>query len=123
MKNTISILKSLSDGNRIRIIYALSFSKELCACQITELIGVTGATISRHLSVLSNAGIINKTKSGRWIYFSLNKNSENEKLIKWIINSISDSDEIKRDKSSLKKILNREPNEICRGQRGEKCCP
>ena len=122
MKNTISKLKALSDGNRIRIINALNCSKELCACQITELIGVTGATISRHLSILSNVGIINKTKRGRWIYFTLNKDLKNENLIEWIINSISNSDEINEDKLRLKEILNRGKNEICRKQRGEKCC-
>jgi len=122
LKNTISKLKALSDGNRIRIINALNCSKELCACQITELIGVIGATISRHLSILSNVGIINKTKRGRWIYFTLNKDLKNENLIEWIINSISNSDEINEDKLRLKEILNRGKNEICRKQRGEKCC-
>ncbi len=57
MDDLLSILKALSDKNRLRIFCALLSYEELCACQITEFLQVTGATASRHLSIMVNAGI------------------------------------------------------------------
>jgi len=51
MKNTVSLLKALSDQNRLRVVAALLSEPELCACQIKELLNVTGATVSRHLAL------------------------------------------------------------------------
>ena len=52
METTLEILKALSDKNRTRVVAALWRFDELCACQITEFLQVTGATASRHLSIL-----------------------------------------------------------------------
>ena len=42
---------------------------ELCACQITELFGLAPSTMSKHLSILYQAGLVDSRKEGRWIYF------------------------------------------------------
>ncbi|MDA3820531.1 MAG: metalloregulator ArsR/SmtB family transcription factor, partial [Candidatus Delongbacteria bacterium] len=85
MDDFLSILKALSDKNRLRIFYALLSYEELCACQITELLQVTGATASRHLSIMVNAGILKNRKDGRWIYFRLNTEDLSlEPVINWV---------------------------------------
>ena len=49
MKNILSVCRALSDRNRLRIVAALAVHDELCACQLTEMLTVSGATASRHL--------------------------------------------------------------------------
>ena len=68
MEQTLNILKALADRNRLRIVIALEDYGEMCACQITELLQVAGATSSRHLSLLVNADIVKARKEGRWIF-------------------------------------------------------
>ncbi len=60
MNDLLLILKAMSDKNRLRILRALLTHEELCACQITEFLEVAGATASRHLSLMVNAGILKK---------------------------------------------------------------
>lgn len=92
MDTTLSLIKSISDRNRLRILSALLVHNELCACQITEFLGVAGATASRHLGVMVNAGILKNRKQGRWIYFRINSEDPSlTDLLDWVKNR----DEIK----------------------------
>ena len=124
MDKTVLVLKAFSDRNRLRIIAALTDYPFLCACQLTELLAVSGATVSRHLGILAGSGIIESRKDGRWVFFSLNhKSPELGVVFGWVRNQIKDSDDYKCDVESLKKITAIEPEVLCRKQRGEKCCP
>lgn len=123
MNKTLAITKALSDGNRLRILMALSENRELCACQITELLGIAGATVSRHLTVLNHAGLVESRKDGRWVNFRLVENPEHDLIITWLRNSLTTTSQIEADKVSLGCILGQDPEDICRKQRGEACCP
>ena len=86
MRNLMKITKALSDENRIRVLLALR-GGELCACQITELFGLAASTMSKHLSILYQAGLVDSRKDGRWIYFRLPDGkapSTIKKAIDWI---------------------------------------
>ena len=70
MKNLLNILKSLSDETRLRIINLL-YEKELCVCDLMEVLQVSQTKASRHLSYLKNAGIVTDRKQAQWVYYSL----------------------------------------------------
>ncbi len=114
--------KALSDNNRLRIVASLMQYDELCACQITELLQITGATVSRHLSILSSAGIIESRKEGRWIFFRWKIGGIPSSVMAWMKEELLSSEEIKRDINELDKITSCDPEVICRKQRGEDCC-
>ncbi len=65
------IFKALSDRNRIRIIKMLQ-KKSLCVCEITEVLKLATSTVSKHLSVLKEAGLIVDAKDGKWINYKIN---------------------------------------------------
>ena len=92
MIRNLEMLKALSDMNRLRIVTALGHYEELCACQITELLQVTGATVSRHLGILQHAGVLNSRKEGRWIYYRLAPPADAGALFQWLEKSIGASD-------------------------------
>ena len=70
MREFMRITKALADENRVRMLLMLK-GGELCVCQITELFGLAPSTISKHLSILYQAGLAESRKDGRWIYFRL----------------------------------------------------
>ncbi len=117
-------LKALADKNRLRIFLALSRYDELCACQITELLQVTGATASRHLGILVSAGLLKSRKESRWVYFSLDDRCRDmDAILGWLLPHVQVSDQMKADLSALERIMAMDKEDLCRMQRGETCCP
>jgi len=124
MNDLLLFLKALSDKNRLRIFSALLSYEELCACQITELLQVAGATASRHLSLMVNAGLLQNRKDGRWIYFRLNTDDCSlDPVFKWTKQKLDGSDQVEKDRKVLQRILMIPCEDLCRKQRGGASCP
>lgn len=123
MEAIITRVKAVADGNRMRIIMVLQHAGELCPCQITELIQVSGATISRHLGVLQRAGIIESRKDGKWVYFRLRESQEHQAMLDWLASQLEETVQIVKDREALAVILACDPEDICRKQRGSESCP
>ena len=119
MKRTMEIIKALADVQRVRIMMFLQ-AGELCVCQIVELLRLAPSTVSKHLSILSSAGLVDSRKDGRWAYYRLPQGSVSESvrpLLKWIRGSLRDDAAIKEDAKNLKRILTCDPESLCRRQR------
>jgi ArsR family transcriptional regulator, arsenate/arsenite/antimonite-responsive transcriptional repressor len=118
MREFMNITKALADENRIRALLALR-QGELCVCQITELCGLAPSTISKHLSILFQARLVESRKDGRWIYYKLpGKNApvEVREALDWIEKSLGDSAHILEDSKHLGKILKQDPADLCKRQ-------
>jgi DNA-binding transcriptional ArsR family regulator len=123
MDETLDILKALGDRNRLRIVLALADHAELCACQITELLGVRGATASRHLGQLTRAGLLTSRRDGRWIHYRLREDFAASAPLAWLDRATADDTARADDRARLAGILTIAPVELCRRQRGPDCCP
>ncbi|MCT4626355.1 metalloregulator ArsR/SmtB family transcription factor [Halodesulfovibrio sp.] len=118
MQKLTQTLKALSDQNRLRIIVTLMKYDELCACQFTQLLGIAGATVSRHLSVLHNAELVQFRKEGRWIFYKLGAGiAYAQPVLDWINDKAETCPELQADLAELKKILACAPEDISRKQR------
>ncbi|RQD78306.1 metalloregulator ArsR/SmtB family transcription factor [Desulfonatronospira sp. MSAO_Bac3] len=104
--------KALADGNRLRIIAALLRQPELCVCQITELLGLSTATVSRHISVIQNAGLVTSRKDSRWVYYRLADDFPG-RLRQWLEEELMYSREMEKDRLTLKFILSMSVEELC----------
>ncbi len=124
MDDTLLKLKALADRNRLRIFLALTRYDELCACQITELLQVTGATASRHLGILVTAGLLKSRKESRWVYFSLDDQCmDMGTILGWLLPRVQASEQVQTDLVVLERIMAVDKEDLCRMQRGETCCP
>lgn len=85
------IIKALSDPSRLKIIDMLSCG-EKCACVILEEFDFTQPTLSHHMKVLVDCGIVECRKEGLWSHYSLNGSNCN-KLILFLMNLITDTDD------------------------------
>ncbi len=65
-----TILKALAHPVRLFMIEELS-KKSHCVCELTEMVGLDVSTVSKHLSILKNAGLVNVEKKGKQVFYSL----------------------------------------------------
>ena len=120
MNRILSIAKALSDGNRMRTVVALMEYDELCVCQIIEMLGLAPATVSRHMSVLQNAHLVESRKDGRWVHYRLSGSFP--MLVKqWLAQELSRAPTITEDRMRLKTILAADREDLCRSRRMRKC--
>lgn len=69
--DAIKVFKALSDENRLKI---LSFLKDgaKCGCVMLEKLEILQPTLSHHMKILCDAGLVDACRDGKWIYYSLN---------------------------------------------------
>ena len=88
------LFKALADSIRLEIVDMLSCG-ELCACRILEKFSITQPTLSHHMKILCDCGLVNGRKEGKWTYYSLNKKT------------------VREFKAFLKGVTSRKENCIC----------
>ena len=74
MKDFITVMKALSDPNRVKIVKMLQH-KTMCVCEIQVVLQIAQPTVSKHLKILENAGIVGYRKDGLWINYFLTDGS------------------------------------------------
>ena len=119
VREFIKITKALADPNRVRILLALH-RRELCVCQIVELLQLAPSTVSKHLSILNHAGLILSRKDDRWVYYRLPDKDAPvvvREAIDWVQDSLCESVEAQADTMNLKTILNCDPSSLCQKQK------
>ncbi|HEC24797.1 MAG TPA: ArsR family transcriptional regulator [bacterium] len=73
----VTFFKLLGDESKFKIVSALK-NGEKCVCVIYKELGLDQTLVSHHLSALKKIGLINGRKTGRWVYYSLNKGAFKE---------------------------------------------
>ena len=124
MRRIVRITKAIADENRIRILGVLK-DREWCVCQLIELLCLAPSTVSKHLSILKNARLIDSRKNGRWMYYRLAGQSApraNLEAIEWTLRSIAETDKFRQDSRRVEEILAIDPEILCSQQaRAGKC--
>lgn len=123
MRDLIAITKALADENRVRAIGMLR-GRELCLCQIIEVLGLAPSTVSKHMSILHQARLVESRKDGRWAYFKLAHEDaalEVKQALELVLASLSRDKQGKADQQHLKLVLKLQPEELCRKQTHCKC--
>jgi len=71
-KNIFKAFKALGEPTRLRIIKILSI-QSMCVCELSEVLDMLQPRVSQHLKILKEAELVNESKEGYWVYYSLNK--------------------------------------------------
>ena len=122
MRELLAITKALADENRLRIVAALQ-GRELCLCQIVELLGLATSTVSKHMSILQQARLVESRKQGRWSHFRLNDQAPQaaHDANAWLAGHLRHDRQIQEDRKRLNQILETDPEQLCRRQSQCKC--
>lgn len=70
--NIAAICKALGDSNRLQIVQMLS-DGEKCGCKLLKAFEITQPTLSHHMKILCECGLVNARKEGKWQHYSINK--------------------------------------------------
>jgi DNA-binding transcriptional ArsR family regulator len=114
MQEFMAISRALSDESRARIVMFLR-GGEMCVCQIVEMLGLAPSTVSKHLDVLFQAGLIESRKAGRWVYSRLPEEPSGPAgaAIKWLTAALAKDPRILRDARRSKAVLKMDKEKLC----------
>lgn len=115
MRHLVRTTKALADENRIRILGALQ-GRELCVCQLIELLELAPSTVSKHLSILRNARLIESRKAGRWIYYrpaGRDASPRATETLAWVWRAFAETRQHAEDSQRMATILEMNPDVLC----------
>ena len=116
MKTLLNVTKALSDPSRVRLLCALR-EGELCVCQLVELLQLAPSTVSKHLSILHQADLVESRKQGRWVYYRLPGKTApdlSRKMTKHALRAVEKDPAVVEDNKRLKQIRTADLEELCR---------
>lgn len=116
----VAIGKALSDRHRIRALLALR-KGELCLCQLIELLALAPSTVSKHMSILKQAGLVQSRKDCRWVYYRLAESGADTDAVRQVtdlwVALLEDDTQIKADEHKMDAIFADGLDTICKRQR------
>ncbi len=104
------IFRAFADPNRLRILYLLT-KGEQCVCDLMDVLRMGQSKVSRHLSYLRKAGLVESRKEGLWVYYALSKpiGEVHRRLLGCLDCCLEDVPPLSRD---LKKLKSRNKNKM-----------
>jgi ArsR family transcriptional regulator, arsenate/arsenite/antimonite-responsive transcriptional repressor len=70
MRNFTKVMKALSDSNRVKIVKMLQH-KPMCVCELQKALEIAQSSVSKHLKILEEAGLVDYKKDGLWVNYNL----------------------------------------------------
>lgn len=116
MREVMDVLKALADENRVRLLFALQ-GGELCVCQLIALLDLAPSTVSKHLTILRAARLVESRKEGRWMHYRLSKEfrtSSTGKMLALLFKDMEKTARIVEDRKKLKRICAENKEALCR---------
>lgn len=111
MERLTSMLRAAADSARLRMI-ALCADGELTVTEITDIMAMTQPAVSRHLKILSEAGLLVRFREGAWVFYRLADEGEPAAFVRFLLSGLDDPDDArKRDLARLEEIRARRAEE------------
>jgi DNA-binding transcriptional ArsR family regulator len=116
MREACRVFGALADETRLRLVFALR-QGELCVCQLIELTGLSPSTVSKHLSLLRDAGWLDSRKQGRWVHYRLADRPAFPMLGKRapaFFQALEKSEAVREDDRRMRSIRRADRGDLCR---------
>jgi len=102
----IKVMKALSDPNRVKMLKMLQW-RGMCVCELQEALRIAQPTVSKHLKILEQAGLVNRRKEGLWVNYSISDGSSSPfaaSLLGHLKHWLSDDPAVRRIMGGMPKI-------------------
>lgn len=114
MRDILSITKALSDESRLRALIAVK-DGELCLCQIIRVLGLSPATVSKHMNTLEQAGLVERTRRGKWRFYRLADGSSSraaKQALVWVLDAVRKDPRLTEDARKIRKVRRQDLEEL-----------
>ena len=115
MRNFMNVARALADENSVRAVLALR-GRELCVCQLMELLHLAASTVSKHLSILKQAELVECRRDGRWTYYRQSERSRSPLIrsaLAWVHSNLNDNPAARRIERSVRRIQRMNLEDLC----------
>ncbi len=116
VEDLTTVAAALSDPNRVRALLALR-DGELCVCQITALLQLAPSTVSKHMAILRQAGLVFGRKQQRWMHYRLATGAQTQPMIsdalRWVEQYLEESSQARLDRDRLARIVATPAHVLC----------
>ena len=113
MRELLKVLKAAGDKNRLRILKMLQH-KDMCVCELSAALGITQPSVSKHLSLLKEAGLVRDEREGQWIDYRLCRGKVNHYapvILKQLNAWVNDDPCVERDRKTAASLCR---EEVCK---------
>jgi DNA-binding transcriptional ArsR family regulator len=120
MREILAIAKALSDESRLRALIAVK-DDALCVCQIIQVLGLSPATVSKHMIILEQAGLVERTRRGKWRFYRLADRSGSravKRALTWVLDELRNNPTLREDARTVRRVRQQDPEELTACYRG-----
>jgi ArsR family transcriptional regulator len=115
LQGFIKLSKAISDETRVRILKLLEH-RGLCVCQLMAILEMGQSTVSKHLGILKNAGLVEVRKEWTWSFYKLSKegsNAYNRNFLRLLSSVLNDDALIGEDEERLRQVAKKDMKLLC----------
>jgi ArsR family transcriptional regulator, arsenate/arsenite/antimonite-responsive transcriptional repressor len=121
IKAALAITKALADENRLRALMFLR-GGQLCVCQIVAALKLAPSTVSKHLAILQQAGLVESRKEGRWMYYRLAEEDDCPPAVaeglRWVRQTLKYDPQVRQDRQMVNTVRKASKKVLCRCYKG-----
>jgi DNA-binding transcriptional ArsR family regulator len=110
-----AIARAIADETRVRLLMALR-GRELCVCQLQAVVDLAPSTVSEHLLLLRQAGLVKARKAGRWVYYALSDREGGQQVratLQWLEQNLASDPTISADNAQILRLQSLPADEQC----------
>ena len=114
MREFLSITKALSDESRVRALMTVK-NGELCLCQIIEVLDLSPSTVSKHMNLLQQAGLVERRKEGKWHFYRLANGAVSgaaKRALRWTLDELKNEPTVKEDAHRIRRVRRQDLEEL-----------
>jgi len=115
LQDFIKLSKAISDETRVRILKLLG-TGELCVCQLMAILELGQSTVSKHLGILKNAGLIDVRREWTWSFYRLSKKGGNRytrDFLRLMASVLNDDPLIQKDGERFREVITKDIKILC----------
>lgn len=114
MRELMAVTKALADENRVRVLMFMG-DRELCVCQIIEMLQLAPSTVSKHLNILHQAGLLDSRKDGRWVHYRQARDGSVavREALRFVRNCLAKDPQAAKDGKRLRAVRRMDLDELC----------
>lgn len=114
MREFLTLAKALGDESRLRALLCVK-DGELCLCQLIDVLGLSPATVSKHMNLLYQAGLVERRKDGKWHYYRMagaDATSSVRGALDWLIAELGRNPSVRHDVRRIREVRRKDLGDL-----------